>query len=243
MKHYISVFTFPPLKFIPVEKRKDFAISIISDCNAGSLRDQYQNALISYLGKDKVDRFGKCGDKTLPGNLLNFAATLIAKYKFYFSFENTIQDGYVTEKLFFTLNIPTLPVYYGCLNVPNITTVPSFIKASDFPTPKALADYLLYLDAHPEEYMQYHRWRWDPSLFDEEYLHRLTYGVAGPDEQTAHAHDGHSPSRTSQFCRLCNENFVKKQTEERDLSKSIVNKHMSKDEIYKRFFGKSRRRL
>jgi hypothetical protein len=121
----------------------------------------------------------------------------------------------VTEKLFTSLLLPLIPVYYGTLDVQNITTTPSFIKASDFKTPKALAEYLLFLDANPSEYDKYHLWRKAERPFTEEYMQTLQNRVAGPREILMH--DKALPNfgwwlkaRTAQCCRLCDRNFVEK---------------------------------
>lgn len=231
----MSIHPYPPLEFVPPERRDKLAISIISDCHASSLRGEYEVKLNHYLN-GRVDRFGRCAKRPLPGNLLSNQAKLISQYKFYFAFENTIQDGYVTEKLFFTLNIPVIPVYYGCLNVPNVTKTPSFIKASDFSSPKSLADYLLFIDTNNQEFMKFHEWRWNPQLFEEEYLHRLTFGAAGPDEQLTYLNVSNGSNRYAQFCRLCNEKEVKRLASLPRDPRSFINPAMTLNQIRKKFF-------
>lgn len=227
----------PPIEFIPVQKRQNFALSIISHCHANSQRDEYVLHLSNQLGSDKVHQYGSCGNRQLPPKPIKNAAKLISTYKFYLSFENTIQDSYVTEKLFYVLNFPILPVYYGALNVPNITIVPSFIKVSDFSSPKALAAYLVFLDSNPNEYMKYHAWRTDPTLYDPEYLEHLQYRVAGPDELLYFKNKKFDRfPRTAQCCRLCDENYVKYAAETRS-KYSIVPHSMAPGEIKKRFFN------
>jgi len=231
-----AVYPYPPFDFIPVQQRTKYAIAIISHCRAGSLRDFYIDRLQASLGHNKIDRFGKCSGQRLPGRAINLAFKVVSEYKYYLSFENTIEDGYVTEKLLFVLNVPVLPIYLGALNVPNITTIPSYIKASDFRSPKHLADYMLYLDANPDEYMKYHAWRKDASHFNKEYLEILQNRVAGP-EELSYFKDKKFPRfpRTAQCCRLCDENFVKYATETRS-SKSFVGHSMSCSEIEKTFY-------
>ena len=90
----------PPLPFLSFEKRTGFALSIISDCGARSLRDSYIHFLEINLGPGRVHKYGKCGDRALPPKPVQNAAKLISTYKFYLSMENTIQQGYITEKLF-----------------------------------------------------------------------------------------------------------------------------------------------
>jgi hypothetical protein len=230
-----AVFPYPPLEFVPFEQRK-FALSIISHCKAGSQRDVYQAHLIALLGQEKVHRFGECGDRKLPGRSINHAAKLMSEYLFYFAFENTIQDGYVTEKLFFALNVPTVPIYYGALNVPNITVTPSFLRVSDYHSPKELALHLQYLSENREEYMKLHYWRTHPASFTKEYLEILQHRVAGPDELMFYKKRNFKRfPRTAQCCRLCDENFVKFATETRTHA-SLVSHYMTEDQIAKKFF-------
>jgi hypothetical protein len=70
-----------------LEHRKHFAISIMSDCNAPSMRSKYVKMLTSFLGKDKVHRYGKCGNRELPGKFYNDdSSELLISYKFYLAY-------------------------------------------------------------------------------------------------------------------------------------------------------------
>ena len=228
----------PPLEFLPFGKRTGgFALSVISDCHAISKRERYIHLLQLHLGANKVHRYGKCGDRELPPKPIQNAAKLISTYKFYLSMENTIQDGYVTEKLFFILTFPILPVYFGPANAPNITTIPSYIRVTDFNSPKALGDYLLYLNENPDEYMKYHKWRWDNSLFEKSYLERLSTRVAGPEELLAYKKMKISRfPRAAQCCRLCDENYVKFATATRTPD-SYINPFLRGADITRLYLG------
>lgn len=86
------------------EDRSYFALSMISDCHAPSSRDQYIKHLVAYLGHRRVHQYGKCGDgHKMPFNN-DIILRKVSKYKFYLAFENTIQPGYVSEKLAKTLS-------------------------------------------------------------------------------------------------------------------------------------------
>ena len=145
----------------------------------------------------------------------------------------------VTEKLFTAMLLPTVVVYYGAPNVPNITTTPSFIKASDFQYPKDLADYLLYLDANPEEYAKYHAWRSREDSFLPEYLELLEAKNAGPEEILAHEHvfkrGWWLRQRAAQCCRLCDANYVKSQAVLRN-DDSLVAGEYTKEDIEQHFY-------
>ena len=144
-----------------------------------------------------------------------------------------------SEKLFTTLLLPVVPVFYGDPRAPNITTTPSYIRASDFASPRALSEYLLYLDANPAEYEKYHAWRKSSTPFLKEYLDEVQL-VPGPRE--IHAHIGKRESlvwlttRKASCCRLCNEQFLRSRIAERTRA-NIVNKTYTKHDIITRFYG------
>jgi hypothetical protein len=216
------------IPFLAFARRTNFAMSVISDCRTPSFRQIYIDHLVAFLGHDKVHQYGKCGNRHLPGKPIERAAKIISTYKFYLAFENTIMEGYVTEKLTSVLMMNVIPIYYGTPDAPNITKQASYIRASDFRTPQALGEYLLHLNEHPEEvrarsgaaqvavrspvrarkYMRYHAWRNDASQFDAEFLDTMARRAPGPAELEPYLHFKHYP-RTAACCRLCDENYVR----------------------------------
>jgi hypothetical protein len=196
----------------------------------------YISHLTDFLGDDRVHQYGVCGNRKLPPPPIKNAAKVIARYKFYLSFENSIQSGYVSEKLFTVLNMPLLPVYFGALNVPNITTIPSFIKAADFKSVRALAEYLLYLDSNPEAYARYHLWRTDTSLFTEEYLETIKRKFPSQTELKPYFRLGKGAIRTSGCCRLCNLEFMDEQIARRT-DADLIQHTLSQVQINNEFFG------
>jgi hypothetical protein len=63
------------------EKQVNFAASLISDCNAPSLRDEYIRELMLYLGPKRLHRYGKCGDRQAPPKPFKNTLKLMAQYK------------------------------------------------------------------------------------------------------------------------------------------------------------------
>jgi hypothetical protein len=204
----LSTSVFP---FVPFEHRPNFAMSIISDCHASSQRQIYIDHLSDYLGQHRVHQYGACGNRKLPPPPVTHAAKIISTYKFYLSFENTIQEGYVTEKLMTVLNMGGIvPIYYGAPNVPNITIVPSFINVMDFPSPKALAEYLLFLEKNPKEYAKYNVWRSSPKYFHPEYLRLVQRQMPGQEELLKYRQRGFDKfPRRAACCRLCDLSYIR----------------------------------
>ncbi len=102
------------------------------------------------------------------------------KYKFYFSFENSICEDYVTEKFFEIMNHDIVPVVYGGANYSRIAPAHSYIDALQF-TPETLAQYFKVLDAN------------DQQLYNENFWWKGHYAVESGVEQMAR----HG------FCDLC----------------------------------------
>ena len=87
-----------------------FAAALISNCDdSKSGRLEYIRRLKLYV---PVDVYGKCGDHECPANG-DCRAFLAAEYKFFLAFENSICDGYITEKFFHTLRYNSIPVVHG----------------------------------------------------------------------------------------------------------------------------------
>lgn len=87
----------------------------------------------------------------------------IAPYKFTLAFENAISRDYVTEKFFDPLMIGSVPVYLGAPNVDeHIPGDHCYINVNDFPTPRALAAYLLHLANDDADYNTYLEWKTKP---------------------------------------------------------------------------------
>ena len=128
-------------------------------------------------------------------------------------------------------------MYYGAVNAPNITKTPSYIRASDFASPRDLAAYLLYLDAHPDEYMKYHAWRTDPTLFDDEYLETLSKRVPGPAEELVYRKMGYNKyPRTASCCRLCDPEYMAWAKAQRKVPLHLVEPIMLDRELDRKYY-------
>jgi len=79
------------------------------------------------------------GDQENKINFLNY-------FKFNISFENTSNNGYVTEKIIQPMFTNTIPVYWGAPDVVNDFNEKSFINAHAFESDDELIDYILQVD-------------------------------------------------------------------------------------------------
>nr|XP_045619552.1 alpha-(1,3)-fucosyltransferase C-like isoform X1 [Procambarus clarkii] len=130
---------------------------LVSNCHALSGREELVQTLRKWLA---IDQYGKCGRlRCKSRDVQQCYAQLAKRYKFYFSFENSLCRDYVTEKLFNVLRLDMVPVVYGLANYSQHAPPHSYIDALSFPTAKALADYLIYLDHNDTAYNEYFRWK------------------------------------------------------------------------------------
>ncbi|XP_042552957.1 4-galactosyl-N-acetylglucosaminide 3-alpha-L-fucosyltransferase FUT6-like [Dipodomys spectabilis] len=127
----------------------------VSNWQPGSARVRYFQRLRAHL---PVDVFGR-GRLPLPRDGM---LELLAQYKFYLAFENSLHPDYITEKLWKNaLLAPAVPVVLGPSrsNYERFLPPDAFIHVDDFRSPEALAQHLRMLDADPARYLSYFRWR------------------------------------------------------------------------------------
>jgi len=134
----------------------------VSNCDMPSKRHLIVRELSKYI---QIDIYGDCGNFKCPTDRPNLnrgtdcRTSIASEYKFYLAFENNICEDYVTEKFFRTLKTQMVPIVYGGANYSEIAPKNSYISVTDFNSIKDLADYLIYLDKNPAEYLKYFEWR------------------------------------------------------------------------------------
>ncbi|CAK8674522.1 unnamed protein product [Clavelina lepadiformis] len=154
-----------------------FGAWIVSNCGntSGAKRrmDLYRN--LTKVGL-RIDVAGRCFHRDLsPRRGTAAFFSMLHKYKFYFSFENSYHcRDYITEKFYsHGLAAGTVPVVTGPRreNYEAVAPPYSFIHADDFDSPKALVEYLKYLDSNDTAYKEYFAWR-DKLLEDDDLLQK-----------------------------------------------------------------------
>ena len=138
--------------------KSKFVMWTVSHC--GTIRETYVKKLLNYIN---VDIYGKCSYIYGQDNQCSRSSDcedIFEPYKFTLAFENGVCTDYITEKFWTALRRNSVPIvlakdYYSADVVPP----GSFISVQDFPSVKALAEYLLYLDKNDTAYNEYFSWK------------------------------------------------------------------------------------
>lgn len=141
------------------QDKKGYVAWFVSHCKTFSQREEYVKELQKYIQVDIFGRCGplKCGTNLDRGNCDHTLLNANGSYKFYLSFENSICEDYVTEKLWRMWKYEVLQVVMGGVNYTEILPEKTYLNVLDFSSPKELARYLKHLDENDDEYNTYLR--------------------------------------------------------------------------------------
>lgn len=145
---------------------------INGNCDTPSNRTAYMLELMRYV---RVDALGKCGNpkwnrtsiSSDPKVLSEEKMTLAREYLFTIAIENSLEDDYVTEKLWQPLAAGSVPIYLGAPNVDEWLPCSNYsciINLRQFDTIRDAANFINELVQNKERYMQYHQWRNEGNL-------------------------------------------------------------------------------
>lgn len=128
-----------------------FCNFIVSNGNGMPIREEFFHKLSEKCRVDSAGRYlnNMPGGKAV-GNKLEFQK----QYKFSLAFENSIMDGYVTEKIVQAWAAGTVPVYYGGNGVELDFNEKAFIDVSKYSSIDECIDYIIYLNNNSEEYLK-----------------------------------------------------------------------------------------
>ena len=104
---------------------------------------------------------------------------IMRSYLFHLSFENSIVEDYITEKLWGSLRAGIVPVYHGAPNVREHVPPRSIILIDDFESIRDLVEYLTKVAHNKTLYESYHDWRFKelPEFFHKKYDMTRTHSV------------------------------------------------------------------
>ncbi|KAF2886822.1 hypothetical protein ILUMI_19351 [Ignelater luminosus] len=132
----------------------------VSNCRTINRREELYRNLRRYVD---IDVYGSCGKLKCPKEFHESSPRcydlIERQYKFYLSFENSHCKDYVSEKLYRVLEKNIVPVVYGNNDYGKIAPPKSVIIADNYDSAEELADYLVFLDKNPVEYLKYFEWK------------------------------------------------------------------------------------
>ena len=141
-----------------IKGKTKMAAWFVSNCNlTPSKRMDVAKQMQKFLS---VDIYGKCGTlKCEKKREHDCQEMLEQKYKFYLSFENSLCQDYITEKVFSNMNYYIIPVLYNAADNSKFLPPNSYLNVFDYSSIKELTDHMKFLAANPEEYMKYFWWK------------------------------------------------------------------------------------
>jgi len=153
-------------KPVKLSRRKDALVAaFISNCQAQNDRELYMARLMDAI---PFHSYGSCHQNIKEPQKATLSkaeskATLAEQYYFIFAPENSDRHSYVTEKVYSILASGSVPIYYGADNIDRFIPHPSaIIKARDFESPEALAEYLKTVASDEKEYAKFFEWKKKP---------------------------------------------------------------------------------
>ncbi|CAM1296049.1 FUT4 (predicted) [Pycnogonum litorale] len=153
-RRHSSSDSFSEQEIIKLKRKPRLAAWFVSNCNTiPSKRLTLVNELSKYID---IDVYGKCGKYRCPRSDESKCVDILAtKYKFYFSFENSICKDYITEKFYKVIPIDVVPVVYGGGDYKSVLPHDSYIDVSNFTSVYKLAQYLLHVGGSFPDYFNY----------------------------------------------------------------------------------------
>ena len=109
---------------------------------------------------------------------------VIRDYKINLAFENGDSPGYITEKIYHSMEAGVLPVYMGTVGVAYAVPRSSYIDVAEFDTPHDAANYLKMVLENETLYNSYFEWKHKPFNPEFEVANRVLWEV-------------------SHYCRVC----------------------------------------
>ena len=136
-------------------KKKGIAL-VMSNCKS-EWRNKYIMELMKHI---HIDSYGRCFHNVDVPPSFTYVS-LVHKYRMVITFENTLQNDYISEKIVHSYEAGVIPVYWGppeiYLWVPGNHT---FIDPQRFKGPKELAEYLKRVD-EDDDLFRFHTTNFD----------------------------------------------------------------------------------
>ncbi|KAJ0177335.1 hypothetical protein K1T71_007344 [Dendrolimus kikuchii] len=144
-----------------IKSKKKAAAWFVSNCFSASRREEVAKEIKIDLMKNYhvLDIYGNCGLFSCSKDKADECNKMIEdKYYFYLSFENSLSEDYVTEKLLIAVQYNIVPVVFGGANYSRFLPDGSYLDARKLGVPK-LVEKMIELIKNPKKYLEYFRWK------------------------------------------------------------------------------------
>ncbi len=119
-----------PSIYIPFENKK-FCLFVSNNSYNEKYKNKIKNFLNSIYECDSLDIYKSELGSASCFHSIEFL-NVLNKYKFIFVCENSITDGYITEKIFNCFFSRTIPIYFGAKNIEYYFNSNTFINMNEF---------------------------------------------------------------------------------------------------------------
>lgn len=132
-----------------IDENKDFCSFVVSNCFADDIRVKMFEALNKYR---KVSSGGRY--KNNVGGPVSDKLQFQGQHKFAIAFENTVYDGYATEKLIDAFAAGTIPIYMGDPNIHLDFNEESFVNGHRFNSIEDIVARVKEIDENDDLYIR-----------------------------------------------------------------------------------------
>jgi hypothetical protein len=116
-------------------------------------RGEILDAVSKYKKVDCAGRYRNNMGRSIEGRGdQRYKIDFLSDYKFTIASENSLGNGYVTEKIIHPLSVGSIPIYWGSNHVKKDFNEKCFINYGDFDTIDEFMEKLILVDSETEEY-------------------------------------------------------------------------------------------
>ena len=138
-----------PKVIVPeVVLNRKFCSFVVSNAKGAPERERFFQLLSEYKQVDSGGRY-----KNNVGGPVPDKTAFIKDYKFNIAFENSMCDGYTTEKIMEPMLVNSVPIYWGNKLIDRDFNPASFINVSSYSSLEEAVEHIVRLDQNDDEYL------------------------------------------------------------------------------------------
>lgn len=138
-----------PKVIVPeVVLNRKFCSFVVSNAKGAPERERFFQLLSEYKQVDSGGRY-----KNNVGGPVPDKNDFIKNYKFNIAFENSMCDGYTTEKIMEPMLVNSVPIYWGNKLIDQDFNPASFVNVSNYSSLEEAVEHIVRLDQNDDEYL------------------------------------------------------------------------------------------